>query len=614
MAIVDDSQLVRMAAQPARPLFPILDRSGAMTPLIVLLAILPGLYALAHQSLNDADALWGMKSLEVLSAPDIGGVVDPGGIHPDVPLRWQPPLASWLTTLAMLLVGGRQPASLVLVSYLSTVGMIGMLFVLCRRLAGPRFGFWIALLAACHGPLLHQVQTPAPHSLAMLLVLVVFWGYLSHVLDSSDVVSFKLLLGGIAWGLCLLAGGPLALAVLVPLLIYVLGLRQEDRRSQPEEPENARRIWSGRPALGSLLLLVLMGTAIGGWWILMMSWRHGAEFWAGWLTGPAYAVDNPSQRVMWREASVVVAVAVERFVTIMGVLFGPWLLGLWRACREVFASTQPTRRRWLGFLIAWTVCGLAVWFSWMRDSAGIAPRAELWQGFVLLPSIAIAAFGIEEIARRRADVLLVAVLVCVPLIAIHWTELASWTKTVERWPSWWTLGLTVSLLIVAGWRLRACCRDHDQRQRRVVTLLIAVLLVANAGAGFRSIQLSNEDDRAMSVFREQLTPIGNVDRCTLLAMRNMPTRLRFLLGSLWPDAVLDEQDSWEQALLLVTSAPPDGRKDRVLIIVDWGARDSRPTDIRARGLKIDQVTRAEFFQGQPLRAYRLVQPEAPAVR
>ena len=606
MAIADDTQLVRMAAPRARPLFPIVDRSEAMTPLVVLLAILPGLYALEHQALSDADSLWGIKSLEILSAPDIGSVVDPGGIHPDVPLKWQPPLASWLTTLAMSMVETWRPAGLVLVSYLSTVGLIGMLFMLCRRLVGSRLAFWTVLLAACHGPLLHQVQTPAPHSLAMLLVLVVFWGYLGHVLDASGIVSFKLLAGGVAWGLCLLTGGPLALALVVPLLVYVLGMRREDARGRLDAPDSSKRVWSGTPALGSLLLLVLTGFAVGGWWILMMGSRHGSEFWSGWFCGPIYDADEQSSTVMWREANVVAAVAAYRFVAILGMLSGPWLFGLWHACREVFTSTEATRRCWFGFLIAWTVFGLAVWVSWMRDSVGIASRAELWQGFVLLPCIAIAAHGIDEISRRRVHVLLVAVFVCVPLVTIRWADLALRNGTAERSSSWWwAAGLTAGVLILAGWWLREYCRDRDHRQRWVLNLLVVTLLITNAAVGFRSVWLSNEHDRGMSAFREQLASIDGVERCTLLTMRKAPTRLRFLLWSLWPEDLPDEQESWEQALLRMTSASSDGREDRVLVVVDWGARDSRPTDIRARGLDVEQVTRAEFFEGQPLRAYVL---------
>ena len=88
-------------------------------------------------------------------------------------------------------------------------------------------------------------------------------------------------------------------------------------------------------------------------------------------------------------------------------------------------------------------------------------------------------------------------------------------------------------------------------------------------------------------------------------MREAPPRLQFLLWSLSPDAVPDEHDSWEEALLQLTSAPSGDLQHRVRIVVDWGARDSRPTDIGSRGLDVKQVTRAEFFEGQPLRAYVL---------
>ncbi|MCH7687108.1 MAG: hypothetical protein IH899_10580 [Planctomycetes bacterium] len=174
MAIADDAQLVKLAAHRARDLFPILKRAGALTPLLLLFAVLPGLSGLTQHKFSEEGALWGLKSLDAFTSTEIMEFVDPGRTGPAEILKTQPPLGSWLTASVISLVGPRSPYAFTLVSFLSTAGLVTMSFILMQILHGSRAGFLTALILAFHGPFLELTGTPAPHAIALLLAVVSF--------------------------------------------------------------------------------------------------------------------------------------------------------------------------------------------------------------------------------------------------------------------------------------------------------------------------------------------------------------------------------------------------------------------------------------------------------
>src|SRR5690606_2713288 len=143
---------------------------------------------------------------------------------------------------------------------------------------------------------------------------------------------FKLLAGGVALGLCLLSGGPLAAAVFLVLLVHILAHPIPATASQPG-PLRRAVVPAKAPALRSLFALGLTGFAVGGWWVMMMSSRYGLEFWSGWLTGlPHRAGDFGNGFPIEAVTS-----AARRSPLLFGGLFGLFLFGAWRALLEVWA-------------------------------------------------------------------------------------------------------------------------------------------------------------------------------------------------------------------------------------------------------------------------------------
>jgi 4-amino-4-deoxy-L-arabinose transferase-like glycosyltransferase len=342
MATVEDAELIRLAAGERRELFPVLGRVGSLTPLVVLLAALPGIYALlVHQGIDEVGARWGLKALALLQA---GGVEQAVSTINADPLRWQNPLGTWLTALAMLLFGSQLGLSLVLVEYLSHAALVGVSFLLVRSLFGARTAFWATLLLGSHGPLLEQVVNPMPNSLGLCWGLATFALFLRHLEQTSNVVSWALLFAGISLGLCLLSGGPLALAVSAVLLLHVLALRGEHVTKRRGEAVVRKKVWVGWPALKSLGALLLTAFAVGGWWMLMMSSQYGVEFRVGWFTGAAAGQTQdvalgPLLSGEW------LANVANRLFELLGLLGGFALLGLWRIIRDSLGKDDESRQR-----------------------------------------------------------------------------------------------------------------------------------------------------------------------------------------------------------------------------------------------------------------------------
>ena len=190
----NDAQLEQLAARRPKELFPILDRSTSLAPLLVVLTFLPGIIALESASIDELDAQWRLKSLELATAPGIAEIIDPSGIS-QADLKWQPPLGSWLAAAAVHLPGPIGAHGLELVDYFSAAALVPAGFFLATRLFGRRIGFIAAVMFAVHSTFLEQHQNATPHALAVLTALVTFWGFLGHLRHGGQLVSIDLLVG-----------------------------------------------------------------------------------------------------------------------------------------------------------------------------------------------------------------------------------------------------------------------------------------------------------------------------------------------------------------------------------------------------------------------------------
>lgn len=601
LSLVDDSQLPSLSRQRAAEVFPVLRRALALKPLLALLVILPGLYAVERHTLQESDALWGLRSLDFLSARSVEDVVDPALHATTARLHWQPPLANWLTALVMLVVGPSHPLTLLIVPYLASAALIASLYYFCNWAVGARLAFWAVLLLACHPEMLSQFSNAAGHSLSILLAVLTFWSYLQHVETSRSTVSTRLLFGGLSLGLCLLAGGPLAMLVVAVLMLHVLGLRGESAPTKRGRQNSSRGSWVGWPALKSLFVMTLTGFAVGGWWVMMMASRHGGEFWNGWLGA------FPAGGASGTEASPILgapfaAIVFDRLFSLSGAFMGLAILGVYRASLTSDTTIPTSKSRPVPILVAWIGCGLLIWLNLLRNPTAPPYVFDMWQQFLLIPGVVCAALAIDSIDRRLVHFSVgVAVILLSVVAKVAWSlvyrEAGLYVDQSTAWAAF------LIALGVASWWFYKYRHDRDLVQRIILGGLVIALVVVNASSGFGSLRRDTAEGSPLSVFRAELAAVPDVDSGMLVGGDCPPLRLRFVLRSICRVGDLTQIDHWDGALSrFLSDRHADGG---TTLVVEWSVRETRPTSIPIEGLDIEPVTSSHFFASRQLRGYLL---------
>jgi hypothetical protein len=599
LAFVEDRQLIELSVSPKRSLFPLLNRAEAMTPLIVLLALVPPLYVLVNRTLTPLDAIWGLKAVRVATSDSAASWLDPsmpGGTESEVPLKWQPPLSSWLVAWTMRSTGTERPLALVLVSLLATAALIMFTFVLTDRLRGPQFAWWTTCLVALHGPILQSAQTPAPVALTLAFAVAACWGFTAHVQDSKRLFSLPLLGAGLAWGLCLLAGGAVALVVLAILLIYVLAIARSSKSLKKANGSKPQKRWKGRPALQSLGILTLIGLALGGWWGIWLTFRHGWPFVRAWFSG-SVSLGNPNVTDLGTVEQLLFDAS-----QMGGALVGFTLLGLGSGFQMLRDPKVAKDRPGLVLVLSWMGLAGLVWLGLRVASHQTGGFAVVWRGFFLVPQTMLAALAIEQIGTRRIGyfgVLLglaitAGLLTLVPVemgfglgdgAETLWPSILPTMKGVPTPSASWAIRLlwgSVFLATIgaaASWLVWRMLRNNDFRQRLFLGTSLAVLVMLHGLLGFWGVRQASVDDRALSNLRKEMVQERNVSRYTIISPNHSPLTLRFTFASLWPEVPWSELNSWYDAEL--TEDVAEGREiEGSHLVIDWNDRDTRAPTLR----------------------------------
>src|SRR4051812_25433841 len=144
---------------PAKPLIRPAPRSAMFFPVVVLVAVLPGLYALRNWDLNPPGPWWGLRGLAVLE----GKVLDQTamtGLPPGLEARTyravalQPPLYAWLEALGLWFSPDHSPLATVLPSYAAGALVVILVYGLGRLWRGPGVGLVAAGLTGFNHALL----------------------------------------------------------------------------------------------------------------------------------------------------------------------------------------------------------------------------------------------------------------------------------------------------------------------------------------------------------------------------------------------------------------------------------------------------------------------------
>ena len=537
----------------AHPLVRPAPRSAMFFPLVVLVAVLPGLYALNSWDLTPPGPWWGLRGLAVLDGqvfdqvPAVAGIKTMPEARAFRTIAYQPPLYAWLEAVGLALSADRDPRATVLPSYVAGALVVVLVYLHGRLWRGPGLGLIAAALVGFNRNLLVQMQqaTPTTLGLAGTLTALLCYGWHLRVSggDSPPRLAwggavFWTVLGGLALGLSLMAIGFFGLVVVPIVLLHQAYLRASAPPGERERSGGWWLAWRTNPSLAAGAGALGLALIVAAPWHLRMIAAHGSDavwgllapFDPRFLTGPGL---------------------LERLI---GLAPATLPLGLFAAVRMVRqALTDETENA--------EVVGEVFWGMWLAVAA-LVPT--LWPSgprptfglFLLVPLSLLAARAITDLANRRVPVRTLTWLAPATAVSIAWWHSANLRGALGglwhgRADSSTALGLHLAFdllvaVVLITRLLDRWARRRDDRQRRVLGGFLATVVAVTVGSGIREVWFRHRetDDllmlRTMILRRDRDRPfdllaVVSPDSYRLNADGPAPGgRLRFILRSALP--------------------------------------------------------------------------------
>jgi hypothetical protein len=570
---IESRRRLQEIVSPPRALLRPAPQSARFFPLVVVAAVLPGLYALNWWDLNPPGPWWGLRGLAVLDGRFLDQV-PLSGLGPESEalvyraVAMQPPLYAWLEAAGLLLSPHRDPLATVLPSYVAGALIIMLTYLHGRLWRGPGLGLTAAILTALNRDLLIQMQQAAPATLGIATLLASLFCYGQHLRTWEDRRRIWALLGGAALGLSLLSVGLLALLA-VPIVLLHQAYLGADPAAAPRRPARWWRPWLHNPSLLGGVVAVAVALAIATPWHLMMLKGHGLPFVAALSSPPG-------------PAETLGAGLVPTLLALAPAILPLALLAAVRLVRQALAAESEDS----------TTVGGTFWVIWLAVAA-VAPA--LWPSgplpaltlLMLVPLNLLAAEAMTDLASRRIPARTLIWLAPATACSIAWWVSSDLRGALvhliqgERIGSATVLGLhlgidLVVILVLFTRRLDRWARRRDVRRRFILAGFLIAVIAVTAGSGLREVRFRHRetaellDLRDVILRRQQAQPFGLV-----AVVGPDPTfrpggtiapggRLRFILRSTLPDLRQIDLSRADDLLKL----PHDGQRLVILIGTD----------------------------------------------
>src|SRR4051794_2544596 len=393
-------------------------RSAMFFPLVVLVAVLPGLFALNSWDLTPPGPLWGLRAMAVLDGlpldqvPAASEIKLAGEAAAFRAVAFQPPLYAWLAALGMRLSADYDPLASVLPSYMAGVAVVILVYLHGRLWRGGGMGLSAAILIGFNPSLLLKMQEATPTTLALAGATASLLCYGWHQRSWADSVRpwswsgpvFWAVAGGISLGLSLLTLGGFGLIVIPVVILHQLYLRAGESTAPGPGPRG-RPWWSawwdstgvidGLLALAVALLVALP-------WHLRMAQTYGWEALAGLEIRPwGLGGDRPG--------------LLARLIELAPVTLPLGLFGSARAFRRALIDEENTTE----------TVGSTLWVVWLATAA-LAPA--VWPGgpgaatdlFLLVPISLLAASTVGDLVNRLVPVRSLILLAPATAMSVAW--------------------------------------------------------------------------------------------------------------------------------------------------------------------------------------------------
>lgn len=521
---LDDSQLLRLASDPRKRLFPPLRGVTVFGPLVVIAGLIPCLMAIQAPELDDNGAGWGLRALDVVQAHSLLGWLEPGREGLGHGFASQPPLSSWLQALIAPRLGMERLNSWRAISLVMSCCTIWGACLLARRLGGASFGLMTAILLCFHPVMFLLATRIGPASVGTILMLVAYWGFLSHLEGPAQLVSLRLLLGSVAWGLALLAVGPVAVALLLPVVIQTWLLREGKGLAGHSWKERLWQVWLGTR---TLLVYVVTGLSFSGWWQVMMLSNHDGAFMHAWLTGTVELSVRPdTPPSFWRGWLIQNAYLV-----------GWLLIGLAAVIRELRQPTSELARRRCQFLLVWWLCALGFRAVFDIPALRLSCLISTWDVMLLIPTAMLASWGGRTFVMRGSQLSGEALAVILTLSLGLWRASGlPWVGVAAFLAGW--LGVLVFPSVLASFR-GGPRRWNEKDWSRLMRAAFVTTLLLHTSLGLIDLPRPNVQSRSLTELRQRTGAIASTPRVTLVASTSqLPESLLFVLRTQWPDSEL----------------------------------------------------------------------------
>jgi hypothetical protein len=478
------SRFDEMVGSAARPLIRPAPRSAMVFPLVVLVAVLPGMVALNSWDLTPPGPLWGLRGLAVLDGLVLDQMPAVAEIKP-IPeaaafkaVAFQPPLYAWLEALGLWLSADRDPLASVLPSYVAGSLVVVLVYLHGRLWRGAGLGLMAAILVGFNQNLLLRMQEATPTTLVVCGILAALLAYGWHERMAAESArpwpwagpAFWSAAGGLASGLALLSLGGLGLIVIPIVLLHQFYLSGSLHSSSLRS--STRFWWRDRrdsPSFFDGLLALSVALAVAMPWFILMVKTHGWE--------ALFALATVPDGLMADRQSGLIA----RLIKLAPATLPLGLFGAVRAIRSALVDESDTRE---------TVGG-SFWVIWL----GVAVLARaVWPGgprsafdlLLLVPLSLLAAQTVADLANRRVSVRALIAIAPATAMSITWWASTDLSEAVDdlihgRADSATALGLHLAL-----------------------DLVIASVLVVTVVIGLREVLFRHGETRALLTLRTMI--------------------------------------------------------------------------------------------------------------
>ena len=573
----------------ARPLLRPTPRSAMFFPLVVLVAVLPGLYALSRWDLSPPGPWWGLRALAVLE----GQVLDqtPAALRIEVPgesraflsVVNQPPLYAWLEAGALAVWFGRDPMATVLPSYVAGAFLVVLVYLHGRLWRGPGVGLVAAVLTGFNHDLMVEMQQASPVTLALSGMMLSLYAYGRHLRAGSvSALSWSwegglawVVLGGLGLGWSLLSLGAFGL-----LVIPIVALHQAYiRAGMPpgERTEHWWIAWRGNASVLGGALVLTIGLLIAVPWHIMMLREHGQDFIINLLSPPG-------------PPGIISTGMLSRLVDLAPATLALGLVAAVRSIHQALISETDDAETLGGTLwVVWlSVAALVptLWPTVSDEAAGL---------LLLIPLNLLAAQGIAELADRRMSIRLLNWIAPATAVCIAWwlsgdlrNSVADLTKGHASPSTGLGLHLALDLIVAVVLLTRSIekwARRRDDRQRTVLAGFLLTVLVATLADGLSQVTFRQKETRELLALRDAILR-RDLDRPLRRVAVIGPDpsrmsleggRLRFVLQSALPNLPPRPLASSEE-LIRQVEAQPDG--DWLVILVGTEQRLSNSLQLQ----------------------------------